>query len=407
MVPDRFQWALCQLDMLRRCMPSSIRKALNELPTTLDETYERVLQEIPEEKRQHVYRLFQYLVVAIRPLRVEELAELFAIEFDPDARPKSKEGWRPESLEDAVLSACSNLIEKTGSNILQFTHFSIKEYLTSDRLLTSDIGSIRHYHIPLDTAHTILARACFTMLLPLDQNVDKTRLETFPLAFYAAQHWVDHVKYGDVASRFHGAIEELFNPSKPYLASWIWIHDVDSNQVRKTIDTLEERPKWPEGIALYHSFRYAMLCGFNWLAKNLILTHAESVNAEFGNHGTLLHAASYHGQVDLVHLLLEYNANVDARNNGNETPLHHAARAEVARLLLDHGALVDAQSGSHKTPLYQASELGHRDVVRVLLEHGADVRIRGEKDQTLFQVATSNGHVEAVRLLLEHGAEKE
>ncbi|KAH9992931.1 hypothetical protein BJV77DRAFT_410664 [Russula vinacea] len=65
-----FRWVYCQLDTLRRCMPSSILKALNELPTTLDETYERALEGIPKEKRQHAHRLFQCLVVAIRPLRV-------------------------------------------------------------------------------------------------------------------------------------------------------------------------------------------------------------------------------------------------------------------------------------------------------------------------------------------------
>ena len=133
MISNRFRWAFCQLDTLRRCMPSSIRKALNELPTTLDETYERVLREIPKEKRQHAHRLFQCLVVAIRPLRAEELAELFAIEFDRGAGSSLKEGWRPESPEDAVLSACSTLIaviENSGSKIVQFSHFSVKEYLT-------------------------------------------------------------------------------------------------------------------------------------------------------------------------------------------------------------------------------------------------------------------------------------
>jgi hypothetical protein len=41
---DRFRWVYCQLDNLRRCVPSSIRKALDELSTTLDETYERALR---------------------------------------------------------------------------------------------------------------------------------------------------------------------------------------------------------------------------------------------------------------------------------------------------------------------------------------------------------------------------
>jgi hypothetical protein len=133
---------------------------LNELPTTLDETYERTLHEIPKERRQHAHRLFQCLVAAIRPLRVEELGEVFAIEFDEGSAPNLMEGWRPENAEEAVLSACSTLIsvvKKKRSKIVQFSHFSVKEFLTSDRLLTSEYGGIRHYYIPLDGAHTILA----------------------------------------------------------------------------------------------------------------------------------------------------------------------------------------------------------------------------------------------------------
>jgi ankyrin repeat protein len=471
MILDRFRWVFCQLDTLRRCMPSSIRNALNELPTTLDETYERVLREIPKEKRQHAHRLFQCLVVAIRPLRVEELAELFAIEFDTDAVPNLKEGWRPENTEDAVLSACSTLIaviENEGSKIVQFSHFSVKEYLTSDRLRTSEIGNLQHYHIPLDAAHTILARACLTVLLQLDENVDKKCLETFPLAFYAAQHWVDHAKYEDVASQIQDGIEEIFNPSKPYLAAWTWIHDVDSNQVRETIQDLSERPQPPGATALY----YAVLCGFSWLAESLIITHAENVNVKCGRHGTplhaaafkghldaarlllahgvnvntttkykrtplfsacngghldvirlllehgavvdfnfriglLLHEASYSGRANIVHLLLQHNANVNARNGFDETPLHYASmtgQASVARLLLEHGALVNAQSRSHKTPLYRASEYGRLETVEVLLGHGADLHIQ-RKDQNPLQVAISKGHVKVVQLLLMHGAE--
>src|SRR6266436_7377386 len=81
MISYRFRWVYCQLDTLRRCMPSSIRKALDELPITLDDTYERILQGIPKEKFQHARRLFQCIVAAIRPLQVKELAEIFAIKF--------------------------------------------------------------------------------------------------------------------------------------------------------------------------------------------------------------------------------------------------------------------------------------------------------------------------------------
>jgi hypothetical protein len=48
----------------------------------LDETYERVLKEIVTANRHHAYHLLQCLTVASRPLRVEELAEILALDFD-------------------------------------------------------------------------------------------------------------------------------------------------------------------------------------------------------------------------------------------------------------------------------------------------------------------------------------
>ena len=216
---DRFRWVYCQLDNLRRCMPSSIRKALDELPVTLDDTYERILQNIPKQKWQHAHRLFQCMVAARRPLRVEELAEMFAIGFGPNSAPNLVEDWRPENAEEAVFSACSTLITiiidsdadsdpdsdvesyAEGSKIVQFSHFSVKEYLTSDRLQTSDVANIRQFYISLEPAHTIMTRACLAVLLQLEENVDKERLATFPLASYAAQNWVDHAKFENVASQ--------------------------------------------------------------------------------------------------------------------------------------------------------------------------------------------------------------
>jgi hypothetical protein len=75
----RFQYVACQLDILRRCFPESIRSFLNDLPKTLDETYGRTLLGIDEQKRKYTQRLLQCLTVSIRPLHVEELAEIIAV----------------------------------------------------------------------------------------------------------------------------------------------------------------------------------------------------------------------------------------------------------------------------------------------------------------------------------------
>ena len=54
---------------------------LEELPETLDETYERVLRDINKANRDCAHRLLQCLTVAVRPLRVAELAEVLAVDF--------------------------------------------------------------------------------------------------------------------------------------------------------------------------------------------------------------------------------------------------------------------------------------------------------------------------------------
>ena len=80
----------CQLEVLRHCFPSSVRQILEELPESLDETYERILKEIRKPKQGHAHRLLQCLVAAVRSLRVEELAEVLAFDFKAEGDPETK-----------------------------------------------------------------------------------------------------------------------------------------------------------------------------------------------------------------------------------------------------------------------------------------------------------------------------
>jgi hypothetical protein len=385
-------------------MPSSICKVLNELPITLDDTYERVLQGIPKEKFEHARRLFQCIVAAIRPLRVKELAEIFAIEFEAT---NLVEGWRPENPEEAVLSACSSLIaiiDDQGSTIVQFSHFSVKEYLTSDRLQTSDIGHVCGYHIPLEPAHALLARACIAVLLQLDEKVDKKRVATFPLAEYACKRWLDHAKFENVRSHIQDDLEHLFDPKRPHLRACIWIHNVD---VYDKSYSLDRQPPPLKATPLY----YAVFCGFSELAKWLITTHAEDVNAMCYDGRTPLHVACEQGHIDAVHLLIDHGAHVYSQNDMGWTPLHFASdmgNLKVVQLLLEHEVTVNTRTNTGLSPLFLASRRGHIEVVRLLLRHGADVHLPGTAwNLTPFQRATESGHHDTARLLLEHGAKRE
>lgn len=136
---NRFRWVFCQLETLRHCLPASVCRTLGELPESLDETYERILKEIKKPNRDHARRLLQFLVVAVRPLRIEELAEVLAVDFDDaEGIPRLNASWCWEDQEQALLSSCSSLIaivDSDYSRVVQFSHFSVKEYLASRRLL--------------------------------------------------------------------------------------------------------------------------------------------------------------------------------------------------------------------------------------------------------------------------------
>jgi hypothetical protein len=219
----------CQLEVLRHCFPPSVRCILDDLPDSLDETYERILMEIRKPNQGHAHRLLQCLVAAVRPLRVEELAEVLAFDFKPEGIPKLNLFWRWEDQEEAVMSACSSLviIVKDGdSRIVQFSHFSVKEFLTANRL-AEPIRDVSRYHIRLEAAHTILAQACLGVLLQLDDRVDRDNIKDFPLALYAAQYWPTHARFENASSRIMDGMKCLFDAEKPHFAAWLWIYNED------------------------------------------------------------------------------------------------------------------------------------------------------------------------------------
>jgi ankyrin repeat protein len=386
-------------------MPSSIREILNELPAHLDNTYERILHGIPKQLRRHAHRLFQCMVAASRPLRVEELAEIFTIEFGlAGALSVVVKGWRPANPEEAVLSACSTfisiVIDEKGSKIVQFSHVSVKEFLTSDRIQIMDVGKISMYHIALEPAHTFLARLCLTVLLQLDRNVDNTRLARFPLAFYASQHWVDHANFGNVASQIQDAMELLFNPKRPHFRAWIWLRRSANEQSMENID---QRPPPPKPTPLF----YAAYYGFGDLARRLIVTHKENVDARSINKWTPLHAASDRGHINAVRVLLDHGADINARIHDGPTLLRLASydrNPEVVQLLLEISAALNPNTGSGLSrPLCLASRWGHLEVVRLLLDHGAEVNFQEEGNWSPYEVAKRHRQHDVARLLRDHG----
>ena len=344
---------------------------------------------------------------------MEELAEVLAVDFeDGSGIPKLKPSWRWEDQEQALLASCSSLIAVVGrgrSRVVQFSHFSVKEFLTSSRLATSS-QDVSRYHIALEPAHTILAQACVGVLLQLrDRDEQDNAEKNGPLARYAAKYWVRHAQFEDVASRIKG-MEYLFDPDKPYFAAWRKLHDIDTRPADSRVYRFTSRGS--AGTPLY----YAALCGFRNIVEQLIVKHPKDVRATGGYHMTPAVAALAGRRFELAQILCRKGSSVNSWSfNKIYSPLHSAVYhmdLEMVQVLVDCGADVNVRNIWGATPLgYGLTELPSwppdPGVVRWLLNHGADPNVQDVDGKTSLHQVLGSGRIEIARLLVKHGASAE
>ena len=125
--------------------------------------------------------------------------------------------------------------------------------------------------------------------------------------------------------------------------------------------------------------------------------------------GTVLRHAVSGGHIEIVELLVSKDADVNAKTEEGESPLHLAANRghkEIIELLIARGADVDAKGDSGRTPLHVAAQKGHKEIIELLIAKGADVDAKGGwKEGTPLLYAATYGHKEVVELLIAKGAD--
>ena len=147
----------------------------------------------------------------------------------------------------------------------------------------------------------------------------------------------------------------------------------------------------------------AAYCGQNDLVRRHLAEGADP------DEGAAIVRAAFGGHTEIVRLLVEAGADIDAQDTLEQmTALHHAARwghTEMAELLLKAGARADIRDKDRFNALDIAVWSGRAEVVRLLLAHrqpDVNVRVGGF---CLLHWAASSGDTEIVRMLLQAGAD--
>lgn len=142
--------------------------------------------------------------------------------------------------------------------------------------------------------------------------------------------------------------------------------------------------------------------GRSWRAvRALAELRGTRLDATDTSESNALMYAALHGELPMVEFLIARKAEV---NKTGWAPLHFAAangHADIVRLLIEHHAYIDAESPNRTTPLMMATRQGHPTVATLLVEEGADPTLRNDAGFTASRYASAHGDAKLARWLDE------
>ncbi|KAF4954352.1 hypothetical protein FSARC_12149 [Fusarium sarcochroum] len=363
-----FRWVDCQFKALASCPQSEdlLEQLLDSLPQTLDETYERMLGNIPLTSKDYAQRM-----------------------FNPKRKLKDIDAYQQ------VCPGFTELDIDPGTSALpRQDEFELAEY------------AARYWPAHFeDCNHDPLA------------NNQVLRLFKSKQGFF--ENWVTIWNVDDKAQN-----REI--PAPLYYASFLGLHSTvsgllddanrsaisSSGENRITAHLMQEKNADvnAQGGMYGNALQAASALGHEHIVK-LLLQKGANINAiaaEVGPYRTALQAASAEGHETIVDLLLREGANVNAKAGSPGNALWTASyrgHERIIKLLLENGADVNAQSEEYGNPLQAASIGGHNKIIELLLEKGADIHAQGGVHGNALQAATYRRHDKTVELLLEKGAD--
>ncbi|KAH7377131.1 hypothetical protein B0T11DRAFT_27613 [Plectosphaerella cucumerina] len=332
-----------ELQQSRRSRTALVKK-IDSLPSTVEQAYESILQRIRPDQREEAQILLHIVVGARRPLTLMEMDVAFQLAVDsPGATAHEELDLDTDRFKSDIRELCGLFVFISDSRIY-LIHQTAKEFLVAREGASDATGEFWRHSLRRESSDQIMTRVCVQYLsfrdirddlIQEEMRKDDPDIKDFPLLEYSAVNWLAHFR--DVYDADDGLLNFVFT-----------LYDAQTERYKTWLSIFwnAAHPYTPRrGLQPVH---LAALTGQIEMVKRLLEEGAD-VNAQGGDYGNALQAASSEG------------------------------RDETVQLLLEEGADVNAQGGRYGNALYAAISEGYTEIVKLLLEKGANVNAQGRQ----------------------------
>ncbi|VDB87237.1 unnamed protein product [Peniophora sp. CBMAI 1063] len=426
-----FLWVDLQLQSLKHCAASDVEQALCQLPLSLSDTYERILNSFTSSKVsiERARLVFQCVAVAREELSADQIVDILSAKIDSS---DTQAGFRAtdagstalkqidrssDHVPDIIRATCPPLlevVEGAGEAFkldyifswsivpdcralrrhirVQFIHVSARDYLLSAELKRA-ASLARLYSFDIKSAEIALAKTCLSALNGPPDDPDWYTLYPSRFCHYAASHWQSHISPDDEAALGVHLLSFLSLDSPAFERWWTQNGIVRSTRCLATAVRLGLRQHLSRLLDdasvstanIEEELRDALYAAVEKGDKDMTRTLLDCDVLVRGNtvrYYPPLDCAASSGQSDMVRMLLEHPRVGDAATAALycRASFHYDTKLSgihcatilfgdfgISGSLMDHGATLDALDNNGLEALRTAAKYGSAEIVRTLL----------------------------------------
>ncbi|KFG77466.1 hypothetical protein MANI_024959 [Metarhizium anisopliae] len=295
-----YLWLYLAIDDIRTMFRNSLQpeeESIQLVPGSVTAAYEKILNRVPSDKFSDVKMILKIIVGARRPLTIEEMAMALGVAKSPSSRTAAKAMLNPKGLDKKIRQLCGLFVFVNNTRVY-LIHQTAREFLINSAMRNDS----REWVFQQVDTEELMSEICINYLLldDMDGNPLQNGVNSAAFLGYSAEYWPDHVRGMPplAGSKVEAGLYQLYDVTSARFALWyplFWT----------AVMSYSDRPKM-------NAIRLAAFNGHKNVFRRLIIRNESTIHQPDENGTRALHWASERGHLEIVQILLDRGADVNA-----------------------------------------------------------------------------------------------